>query len=313
MTRDTRRQPVVFLFGPTAVGKTEFLLSLDPDRYEIVNADSLQVYRRLDIGTAKPSPRIRERLAHHIIDIINPDEQFDVGAYGTRADRAIAEISSRGRTPVVCGGAAFYLKHVIYGPPPAPPSTAASRAAVRERLRAKGLAALYAELREVDPATADRVAPADEYRITRALEVYERSGRPLSAFPLPSRPRSDLAAELIGLYREKPELHARMADRIRRMFTDGLRGEVAGLVRDGYTARDPGLRGIGYREFFAADGTIRPPSDDERMANEIFHHTRQYAKRQLTFFRSLSGVRWIHAERSDEVLRSIETFVDRDR
>jgi len=306
----TRRPSAVFLFGPTAVGKTNLLELLALSRFEVISADSLQVYRRLDIGTAKPSLKLLSRIPHHLIDILDPRDQFDVGEFVRLAEIAIGEIRARERIPIVSGGAGFYLKHLLYGPPPAPASTPEIRAKVQAKLTELGLPAMYEQLMRVDPATATRVGPADAYRITRALEVFEISGRPLSDFPPPDEHRSDLAVRLIGLERPRPELHQRIGIRVAGMFAAGLRREIEDLLADGYDAADPGLGGIGYREFFDSDGRLRPSADDEEISTTIQTNTRRYAKRQITFFRGLPAVRWSPAGATDDIVANITAFAD---
>ncbi|MFP4114413.1 MAG: tRNA (adenosine(37)-N6)-dimethylallyltransferase MiaA [Spirochaetota bacterium] len=281
---------MLFLFGPTAVGKTGLLETLADRPVEVVSADSMQVYRGMDVGTAKPDPSFRSRVPHHLIDIRNPDEQYDVGAFVHDADEAIAAIHGRGRVPVVSGGTGYYFKHLFLGLPESPPSDPAVRAAVRERADREGLSALYAELGRVDPSTAARVGENDRYRITRALEVYEQTGRPLSSFAMVGEPRADLRVTSVCVTRDREELGVRIRRRVDEMFASGLRAEVERLVSAGYGPADPGLRAIGYREFFAEDGAVRPVGDDGAIAAEIARNTRRYAKRQETFFRQLPDV-----------------------
>ena len=178
------------------------------------------------------------------------------------------------------------------------------------KLEEVGLAALYEQLRAIDPATAERVGPADGYRITRALEVFETSGQPLSDFPLPGEPRSDLTVRCIGLERPRPELHQRIETRVAGMFAAGLRREIEDLLTDGYGALDPGLGGIGYQEFFDSDGNLRPSAEDDEISTEIRTNTRRYSKRQVTFFRSLPEVRWIPADAVADVVADITAFAE---
>lgn len=297
------RPPVLLLFGPTAVGKTAALTALASHPIEVISADSMQVYRGMDIGTAKPDAALLARVPHHLIDIRNPDEQYDVGAFVTDANAAIRAIVGRGRLPVVSGGTAFYFRHLVHGLPEAPASEPAVRDRIRARRDATGLAALFEQLERVDPQTASRVGPHDEYRITRALEVFEQTGRPLSSYRAAGPPRDDVDIRIVELERPRGELARRIEARVHRMFRDGLRGEVERLVGEGYDSRSPGLRAIGYREFFTDDGELRPPEDGEAIAGEIAASTRRYAKRQETFFRSIAGVTRVAADDLGEVLR----------
>jgi tRNA dimethylallyltransferase len=262
----------------------------------------MQVYRHLDIGTAKPGPSERAALPHHLIDIKDPGEQYHAGEFVASAQKLVPEITARGRLPIVAGGTGFYVRNFVFGLPRTPEGTPQSRARARARLEAEGAAALYAELARLDPATAGRISENDTYRILRALEVYEISGRPLSSFDLPQRPREDFQVMLVGLWRDRAELTARIEERVGAMMASGLPAEVEAVCRMGYGPTSPGLRGIGYREFFSAAGDAACDFTflgEDRLAavtEEIIRGTRRYAKRQMTFFRRLPGVEWIHAD-----------------
>jgi len=287
-----------------------------PGAAELVSADSMQVYRGMDIGTAKPSAQERARLPHHLIDIRNPNEQFNAGDFVRLARDAIDGITLRGALPVVSGGTGFYLKNLILGLPEAPPSDAAIRAALKQELQKKGAAALMEELASGDPISAGRIHINDTYRLLRALEVLRLSGRALSSFA-----REDLTRRhgghggteeeggeggerplfiLVGLSRARGELYRRIDARCAAMFAQGLPEEVRRLYDMGYTPRDPGLRAIGYREFFVEDGdTYRLSEDIAGVQALVAQNSRRYAKRQITFFASLPGVHWIEAGDDD--------------
>lgn len=291
----------ILLFGPTAVGKTRLLFSVFADGYEVINADSMQVYRGMDIGTAKPAPSKRRALPHHLIDIRDPDEQYTVGDFVRDADSASRDITGRGRIPVVSGGTAFYFRNFLYGLPETPPSDPHLRDRLRKRLAEEGSAALHAELASVDPRSAVRISRADGYRITRALEVYELTGRALSDIDVPDSPRSGLNPLIIGLTRDRAELHERIERRVAAMFDAGLPEEVARLRERGYTADDPGMRAIGYREFYEYE-------DLDEIRERIVVSSRRYAKRQMTFFRRLPGVEWVHPEDTATITRLVDRF-----
>jgi tRNA dimethylallyltransferase len=301
-------RPLVILFGPTAVGKTELTARLAASfpALEIVNADSMQVYRHLDIGTAKPTAAMRRAIPHHLIDIMDPRVQFDAGQFVRRAQQAIAEIQARGGLPVLCGGTAYYLRSFICGLPQAPASDPQVRRELKEELARQGLEPLLAELARVDPATRAAVAEADAYRVLRALEVYRASGRPLSSFVNPDRPRADYAFLTLGLSRERPELYRRIDARVEGMFAAGLSREVAGLLARGYGPADPGLRGIGYREFFVMRSGCWTLAD---LREAIQRDSRRFAKRQITFFKSLPGVEWFPAAELERIVRRIDGFL----
>lgn len=308
----------VLLFGPTGVGKSALLERLwgeGADAFlpeaEIINADSVQVYRGLNIGSAKPPAEFQRRIAHHLIDILDPKEQFTAGAFVRAAETLIREIAGRGRLPVVSGGTAFYFRNLVFGLPPAPPSDALVRAALEEECSRLGTKAMYQRLRNLDPLGAGRISANDRRRVLRALEVYEVSGKPLSAFPVSLMPRRDMDFLIIGLRRDREELYRRIDSRVEEMLRAGLVAEVKGLARTGRTGGEPGMRGIGYREFFEllADGCLRIRDAVEKIKTD----SRRYAKRQITFFQSLPNVKWLHPEADEEILSLIRGFVQKIR
>lgn len=283
--------PLVLLFGPTGVGKTELILRLFSGIGEVISADSMQVYRGLDIGTAKPSPEVRHRVPHHLIDILDPREQYTAGEFVHRAEELIPRIELRGHIPIISGGTAYYFRNFLYGLPETPVADPSIREWLDQRLLTEGLPHLYEELKRVDPVAGERISPRDTYRILRALEVYHATGRPLSAFPVPKTPRLDRPYLLIGLQRDREDLYQRIDARVEEMFRQGLPEEVARLMASGYREEDPGMRGIGYREFFRLGRLGCLTLSQIKM--EIQKNSRRYAKRQITFFKSLPGVRWI--------------------
>lgn len=307
---------VICIFGPTATGKTDILLRTLSGRGEVISADSMQVYRHLDVGTAKPSPPERKTLPHHLIDIKNPDEQYHAGEFVTAAERLIPEITARGMLPVIAGGTAFYFRNFIFGLPGTPQGSQQLRDALRARLEEEGADALYAELSRVDPNTAARISPHDTYRILRALEVFEVSGRPLSSYAVPDSPRADFEIVLVGLWRDRRALARRIDERVDRMMAAGLPEEVERVCRMGYGAEDPGLRGIGYREFFRLEPdagcsfSSLSPERRAAIAEEIKRSSRRYAKRQMTFFRRLPGVRWVDVTDEPAARGELETEIE---
>jgi tRNA dimethylallyltransferase len=298
--------PVILLFGPTAAGKTDLIAAAFTDKFEVINADSEQVYRGLDIGTAKPDAALRARLPHHLLDLADPDTQYTVGDFVRAADRLAVEIADRGRVPVVSGGTAYYLKHFAFGLPKAPASDPDVRADVKRELETKGAAALHAELERLDPTGAAKISPNDLYRLSRAFEVIRQTGRPLSDFHAGSSFRPGYDFLLIGLNLSREELSARVARRVDKMFADGFVDEFRQLVDQGYGEGAPGMRGIGYRELFLL-GT--PDHSLPRVKELIVLHTMQYAKRQMTFFRSFSGTRWFHPSEHAAVRAAVDEFL----
>jgi len=300
---EARSVPVLLLFGPTASGKTDLLERLFAGSgavfpADIVSADSMQVYRGMDIGTAKPSRELRARIPHHLIDIRNPDEQFNAGDFVRLADDACAEIAERGRVPVVSGGTGFYLKNFVQGLPAVPPSDPALRSVLLDELAVRGAEALAAELAVCDPESAAKIHLNDTYRLLRALEVFRLTGRPRSFFLRnePAEGRGVYRFLLVGLSRARADLYRRIDRRCAEMFAAGLPGEVAALSAAGYGPGDPGLRAIGYQEFFIEeDGAYRIAPDLALVQRLVARNSRRYAKRQITFFSSLPDVHWIDA------------------
>jgi tRNA dimethylallyltransferase len=313
--------PVAVLFGPTASGKTALLEELFIRRKlypgEIISADSMQVYRGMDIGTAKPSPEERARLPHHLIDIRNPDEQFNAGEFVRLAGEACLAAWARGSLPVVSGGTGFYLKSLVSGLPEAPPSDPAIRAALKEELARRSAAALMEELAACDPPSAGRIHPNDIYRLLRALEVFRASGRPLSSYAR-GGDAGNFRFLILGIKRAREELYSRIDSRCAAMFRAGLPAEVEGLFEAGYTPRDPGLRAIGYREFFVEDenGLWRLSRDRAGVEALIARNSRRYAKRQSVFSAAIPGLKWIETagkgpgETAEAAQRELEDFLN---
>ncbi|MGE4453772.1 MAG: tRNA (adenosine(37)-N6)-dimethylallyltransferase MiaA [Sphaerochaeta sp.] len=305
-TSSTAFSHIIFLFGPTGVGKTELLLDLDPQRFSVINADSIQVYRHLDIGSAKASKEIQEAITHHLIDVKDPWEQFSVGDFITYADEACRKIHSEGKIPIISGGTAYYYKHFLYGLSEAPPSDDALRTYVAKQIEMHGDAWAFTRLGQVDPISAKRIHPSDMYRVSRALEVYEASGRPLSSFSLPTKPRYGMRPLIIGLIRDSELLRQRIGIRVKMMFEQGLEEEIRMLLRMGAESSWPGLQGIGYKEFFQA----MECGEFSRsiIADQIERNSRFYAKRQMTFFKSFSKVQWMDPASKADILTEIEQY-----
>jgi len=321
------KQPVLILFGPTASGKTALLERLfgsagsmraeNKFSVEIISADSMQVYRGMDIGTAKPSPEERAKIPHHLIDIRNPDEQFNAGEFTRLAEEACAAAAARGALPVVSGGTGFYLKNLTLGLSETPPVDREIRRLLKNELAAKGAASLMEELAGADPVSAGRIHINDEYRLLRALEVYRLSGRPLSSFASPWNkaagcPERPFRFLLVGLRRDREELYRRINERTAAMFRAGLADEVKRLYEAGYTPTDPGLRAIGYREFFVQDANNvwRLSEDLAGVEALVAQNSRRYAKRQITFFASLPAVNWLDCGKDDaaEISKILKSF-----
>jgi tRNA dimethylallyltransferase len=287
-------------------------------RAELVSADSVQVYRGMDVGSAKPSAAARAALPHHLVDICNPDEQFNAGDFVRLADGACVSIAARGALPVVSGGAGFYLRNFVLGLPETPPADLRARTALEAEFRDRGAGAMMEELAAWDPAAARRIHPNDVYRIQRALEVFRVSGRALSSFAATgaapeNRPRYRFL--ILGLERSREDLYRCINERCALMFRQGLPEEVRRLRDAGYGPGDPGMRAIGYREFFVeeAPGQWRVDDDLNRVRDAVARNSRRYAKRQITFFATIPEVVWVSAldDPAEAIRRALEGFLAR--
>ena len=309
-----KRPVVVFLMGPTAAGKTEAALALARALGgEVVSVDSAQVYRGMDVGTAKPSPEVRAEVAHHLIDILEPEESYSAARFRREALEAVAAIAARGRLPVLAGGTMLYFRALEQGLAPLPEADAEVRAAIAAEAAERGWAALHAELARVDPEAAARIHPNDPQRIQRALEVWRLTGRPLSAWLAEARaaPPPFRAVRVVLAPADRAELHRRIAARLEAMFDAGFVEEVARLrARPGLTRAHPSMRAVGYRQVW---DHLEGRWDAAEMRARALYATRQLAKRQLTWLRRRWGpgtAAWIDAGRADAAAR-VRAFVER--
>lgn len=302
---------MVALMGPTAGGKTDLGVALAQRLgAEIVSVDSRQVYRRLDIGTAKPDAAARAAAPHHLLDVVEPDEHFDAARFATLGRAAIADIVARGRSVLLVGGSGLYLRALTEGLCPAPPADPGVRAELAREMAVRGVEALHDELRAHDPEAAARIAPRDAVRVSRALEVLRITGQPLSTWQAAHR-FSDRPYELLLLVLSPPsdELDRRIAARTHAMWDGGLVAETEAVLAAGFSPDAAPLQAIGYRE---AQAFLRGELDRDTAIERMRLATRQYAKRQRTWFRALDGARWLDGgERADDILPLIHRFLDR--
>ncbi len=282
---------LIVLSGPTASGKTAAALGLARRLpLEIVNADSMQVYRGMDIGTAKPTPAERGEVPHHLIDVADPDEEYNAGRFVAEADAAVRGIVSRGRFPLVAGGTGMYIRALRKGLDPLP-SDPAVRAALSRRWDTLGGGALHAELARVDPGTAARIHPADKVRVVRALEIAAVAGRPPSALRVSWGGAGGRYRVLfLALDPGREAMYARIDDRVDAMLRMGLVEEVRGLLALGYGPELKSMGALGYRH--VARHLLQGVPLGET-AQAIKRDTRRYAKRQMTWLLGEPDVRWI--------------------
>ena len=299
--------PIICIAGPTASGKTALAVALARELDgEVVSCDSMQVYKRMDIGTAKPSPEERQGIPHHMIDVAEPWEDYSVSRYCADAAPIVEDIVSRGKTAVIAGGTGLYMDSLIRGNDFAPfPSTG-----VRERLEREadreGMEALLARLRAVDPEAAARLHLSDRKRIIRAMEVYLETGETITAHnrrtqALPPR----FSPVWLGLdFESRAELYSRIDRRVDVMLEAGLLEEIRALLRSGIPEKCTAMQAIGYKEFTdALDGRCTV----EAAADQVRQSSRRYAKRQLTWFRRNGRIHWLRrgpGEGSAEILAS---------
>ena len=278
------------LFGPTAVGKTALTEELFSKGFEIINADSVQVYRFLDIASAKPEKELVEKIPHHLVDIRFPWEQYNSGDFCKDAERLIKEINERGNIPLITGGTAYYFKQLLYGPSSTPESNPKTREEIQRTIDDIGLDKAYEMLMSLDMKAAKKIDKNDRYRISRALEVIKDTGRPLSSFPVSDTLREDIDFVIIGLKREKKELEERIRKRVDIMFESEALREMKALLSMGADLSWPGMQGIGYREWFNAmeSGEV----NISIIKDMIIRSSIKYAKRQMTFFSSFSDTLW---------------------
>lgn len=301
-------EKLIFLFGPTSVGKTGLLSRICREKFSVINADSIQVYKDLDIGSAKVSKDIIDKIPHYLVDIIPPTEQFTVADFIERADAACIDSYNKGLTPIISGGTAFYFKHFLYGLSEAPPSNPVIRAEIEKEVKEKGLAFVRKKLKLVDPVSYERINENDSYRICRALEVFATAGKPLSTFSIPTTPRYNMKPLIIGLYRDKEEMKQRLISRFDYMIGQGLVEELRYLIRNGASLEWPGIQGIGYKEFF--DALRTGEFSLSKIGDEIVSNSRKYAKRQYTFFKSFENVNWIYGGDTETITKTIMDYVN---
>ena len=298
---------ILVVSGPTASGKTALAVELALARNgEVVSADSMQIYRRMDIGTAKPTRAEMRGVPHHMLDVADPEEDFSVARDVELAARCVDDGLARGRLPIVAGGTGLYIDSLLSGrtfarfDPDSP-----LRRELEEELARRGGAALLEELARVDPDTAARLHPNDSKRIVRALEVYRSTGTTLTEHNAMTRslpPRYD-ALTLTLAFRRREDMWDRIDRRVDRMMADGLAEEVRALLDSGVPDRCTAMQAIGYKEMAAA---LRGDGDTARAAEEIKLRSRQYAKRQLTWFRRNPEARWILWDRDPDFAAALQ-------
>lgn len=306
------RKPILILVGPTAIGKTSMSLAIaEQFDCEIVSVDSMQVYRLMDIGTAKASSEDRSRVRHHLIDIIDPDEQYDAARFAVDAKAAIADIHSRNRLPLVTGGTGLYLRALLEGIFECLPADRDIRQKLQQRLVEEGADTLFQELTACDPVSASRIHVNDRQRLVRALEIYHVTGIPWSVH-LEQQKIAHSAGDAgnilqIGLTCDRSVLYQRINKRCQEMVENGLEREVRDLLAQGYRKDLPSLRSIGYRHIIQYIDKIWNINE---VVDYLARDTRRYAKRQYTWFNANHSLEWHAPEDLDVICQRISHWIE---
>ena len=302
---------ILVICGPTASGKTALAVELALRHHgEVVSADSMQIYRRMDIGTAKPTREEMRGVPHHMLDVADPEEDFSVARYVDMAAKCVDDILSRGRLPILAGGTGLYIDSLLSGRTFAPfQPDSPLRGQLEEQLRREGGAAMLSRLAQVDPDSAARLHPNDEKRIIRALEVYQSTGKTITQHNLETRaipPRYD-ALTLALAFEQREDMWSRIDRRVDQMMDQGLVDEVQGLLDSGVPAKCTAMQAIGYKEMAAA---LLSGGDVRAAAEEIQLRSRQYAKRQLTWFKRNKAARWLLWGREPDFAAALQTSTE---
>ncbi len=310
MTPDIITQPCLVLVGPTAIGKTELSLTISRRfNCEIISVDSMQVYRYMDIGTAKASVSERAEIPHHLIDIVDPDDNYDAVRFASDGLRAIRDIQSRGKIPLLTGGTGLYLKALLEGIFPGVPVDEAIRQKLKDRLLREGSSKLHEELSIKDNLSAQRIHVNDSQRLLRALEVWYVSGIPWSEHIKAHKNQNQGVifknALQLGLTTDRTNLYQRINKRCGSMLQNGLEDEVRKLLAMGYDQKLKSFGSIGYRHII---NYLEGNWTKEETIHLLARDTRRYAKRQYTWFSRLADLQWFDIAEKHKILRTVEAW-----
>jgi tRNA dimethylallyltransferase len=305
---DHKKPKAVIICGATGIGKTGFAIELAKKfKGEIIGADSMQVYRHMDIGTAKPTPKERSMVAHHMVDVVDPGESFDAETYAAMAFQKVLDLTDRDTIPFVVGGTGLYIKSLVFGLFDADPADPVIRNRLKEEAELKGSLFLHQKLGNCDPETAAKLHVNDTYRIIRALEIYEVTGIPISEYHRHHRFKSHRLDTLsFCLQMDRDRLYERIDARVDEMIQAGLLDEVKQLLDAGYSSALKSMQSIGYRhmvEFLTGHMAW------EEAVRTLKRDTRRYAKRQMTWFRADPEIIWVASEPSEDIENRISNFL----
>ncbi len=304
-------EPIVALIGPTAIGKTALSIQLAQEfDFEIISVDSMQVYRYMDIGTAKITKSEMEGVTHHLIDVVNPDEPFDASIFEELAVRAIVDILARGKKVLLTGGTGLYLRALVQGMSKQLPTFPEIRREIQEQLANDGRDRLHEHLSAIDGISAQRIHRNDTHRLVRAVEIYRGTGRPWSELIAEhqaenSKRFTDILT--LALTCERSLLYNRIEERSKTMLASGLQGEVEGLLKKGYSSELKSMRSIGYSHMIKL---IKDEWNWQEMVEHLTRDTRRYAKRQYTWFNKIEDIVWIEKDRDHDALRRVDNFLN---
>ncbi|MCG8636961.1 MAG: tRNA (adenosine(37)-N6)-dimethylallyltransferase MiaA [Desulfobacterales bacterium] len=299
---------IITICGPTGVGKTGFAIRLAKEfNGEIIGADSMQIYKFMDIGTAKPDAEERAAAVHHLVDFLDPKEEFDAGKFAAMADRAIEDIHNRGKLPIVAGGTGLYIRALLHGLFRGKPICEETLEKLNRELEEQGGEALHNRLAACDPEAAGKIHPNDGFRIVRALEVFQTTGTPISQRQQDHDFKEERYQSLtLGLHMEREKLYRRINQRVDIMLDQGLLKEVHGLVEQGYPLELKSMQSIGYRQMGMF---MRGEVDFQEAVRLLKRDTRRYAKRQFTWFKKEPGLVWVDPQDTTKALAAVKEFL----
>jgi tRNA dimethylallyltransferase len=303
-----QKPKVIVICGPTGIGKTAVGIELaEKLGGEIISADSMQIYRHMDIGTAKPTPEELTQIAHHMIDIVDPDEDYDAVQFSKQARDRIAEIVNRGRIPFIVGGTGLYIKALLHGLFESKPVDPQIRNRLKQEAEENGSDFLFERLKKVDPAAAGRIHPNDSYRIIRALETIESSGKTISEYHQNHDFADDpFSALQIGLQLDRQNLYARIDNRVELMIAAGLVEEVTKLLEMGYPAELKSMQSIGYRHVVEF---LKENLSWDECVRTLQRDTRRFAKRQFTWFGADPAISWHTPAQLKDIVSLVRKFL----
>lgn len=299
---------IIVMCGPTGIGKTSTAIGLcKAIGGRIINADSMQIYRYMDIGTAKPTDEERREIHHYMVDIVDPDEAFDAARFSERAAVHIRELTERGIVPVVAGGTGLYIKALTKGLFRAHPADKAVLDRLEAECRDLGSHALHQRLSSLDPIASKRIHPNDAFRIIRALEIHETSGRPISEFQEShSFSEQSYRTLSLGLTMDRERLYQRIEKRVDMMMDQGFEAEVRGLLDRGYAPELKSMGSLGYRHLVQYISGI---TDFDETLRLLKRDTRRYAKRQMTWFRADTAIEWFEPTQLQQIIERSRSFL----